>query len=90
MALLFQETLDACVIDDNIRCIYLTGAGKAFCAGQDLEEVTIPGGPGMDKILNEQFNPIILRIQNMQKPVIAAVTAWQRVLVQTLPSPVML
>jgi 2-(1,2-epoxy-1,2-dihydrophenyl)acetyl-CoA isomerase len=73
MALLLQETLDACAIDDNIRCVYITGAGKAFCAGQDLEEVTDPNGPGMDKILSEQFNPIILKIHQLQKPVVAAV-----------------
>jgi 2-(1,2-epoxy-1,2-dihydrophenyl)acetyl-CoA isomerase len=73
MALLLQETLDACAIDDNIRSVYITGAGKAFCAGQDLEEVTDPNGPGMDKILSEQFNPIILKIHQLQKPVVAAV-----------------
>jgi 2-(1,2-epoxy-1,2-dihydrophenyl)acetyl-CoA isomerase len=73
MALLLQETLDACAIDDNIRCVYITGTGKAFCAGQDLEEVTDSNGPGMDKILSEQFNPIILKIHQLQKPVVAAV-----------------
>lgn len=73
MALLLQETLDACAIDDNIRCVYLTGAGKAFCAGQDLEEVIDANGPGMDKILSEQFNPVILKIRQLQKPVVAAV-----------------
>lgn len=73
MALLLQETLDACMIDENIRCVYLSGAGKAFCAGQDLEEIIDQNGPGMDKILSEHFNPIILKIKQLQKPVIAAV-----------------
>ena len=39
MALLLQKILDDCAADKNIRCIYLTGNGKAFCAGQDLGEV---------------------------------------------------
>ena len=73
MALALQDALDNCATDKTIRCVYLTGAGKAFCAGQDLEEVTDPNGPGMDKILSEQFNPIILKIRALQKPVIAAV-----------------
>ncbi|MES2647735.1 MAG: enoyl-CoA hydratase-related protein [Bacteroidota bacterium] len=73
MALALQEVLDECSNDKTIRCVYITGAGKAFCAGQDLEEVVDPHGPGMNRILSEHFNPIILKIQRMQKPVIAAV-----------------
>ncbi|MDE3125274.1 MAG: enoyl-CoA hydratase/isomerase family protein [Bacteroidota bacterium] len=72
MAVLLQEKLDTCKTP-NVRCVYLTGAGKGFCAGQDLEEVIDPNGPGMDKILKEHFNPIILQLQQLQKPVIAAV-----------------
>jgi 2-(1,2-epoxy-1,2-dihydrophenyl)acetyl-CoA isomerase len=73
MALALQEVLDACSNDKNIRCVYITGAGKAFCAGQDLDEVVDPKGPGMNRILSEHFNPIVLKIQKMQKPVVAAV-----------------
>ena len=73
MALELQQQLDEANADKSIRCIYITGAGKAFCAGQDLAEVVDPNGPGMDKILVEHFNPIILKIRNLQKPVIAAV-----------------
>ena len=51
MALLLQKTLDDCAADKNIRCIYLTGNGKAFCAGQDLGELIKPDAPGLDKIL---------------------------------------
>ena len=36
MALAFQTVLDECENDNSIRCVYITGAGKAFCAGQDL------------------------------------------------------
>ncbi len=73
MALLLQSRLDECASVPEIRCIYLTGAGKGFCAGQDLAEVVDPNGPGMQKILSEHYNPIITRIRNIPKPVVAAV-----------------
>lgn len=73
MALLLQNKLDECASLPEIRCVYLTGAGKGFCAGQDLAEVVDPNGPGMQKILSEHYNPIITRLRNMPKPVIAAV-----------------
>jgi 2-(1,2-epoxy-1,2-dihydrophenyl)acetyl-CoA isomerase len=72
MALLMQEKLDACKSND-IRCVFITGAGKAFSAGQDLAEVVDPDGPGMKKILSEHYNPIIKRIKKLEKPVVAAV-----------------
>lgn len=74
MALLLQDELDACEKDKSVRAIVLTGAGKAFCAGQDLKEVTSPElNPGFKKILEEHYNPIITRIRKIEKPVIAAV-----------------
>ncbi|MFN2261029.1 MAG: enoyl-CoA hydratase-related protein [Psychroflexus sp.] len=74
MAFTLQKTLDDCIRNDDVRAIVLTGAGKAFCAGQDLQEVTNPEeNPGFRKILEEHYNPIITRIRNIEKPVIAAV-----------------
>lgn len=73
MALLLQKVLDECEANPNVRCIYLTGTGKAFCAGQDLSEVIDPNGPGMQRILKEHYNPIVTKIRNLNKPVIAAV-----------------
>jgi len=74
MALLMQQTLDACANDQNVRAIVITGAGKAFCAGQDLKEVTTPElNPGFRKILEEHYNPIIERIRTIEKPIVAAV-----------------
>ena len=73
MALLYQKILDACASDKNIRCIYLTGNGKAFCAGQDLGELMQENAPGFDKILSEYYNPIITRIRSIEKPVVCAV-----------------
>lgn len=74
MAFLFQDTLDTCQKSDEIRAIVITGSGKAFGAGQDLKEVTDPDlNPGFKKILDEHYNPIITRIRNINKPIIAAV-----------------
>ncbi len=72
MALLLQAKLDECK-KKEVRCVYITGAGKAFSAGQDLAEVTDPDGPGMRRILNEHYNPIVTRIRKLEKPVVAAV-----------------
>lgn len=74
MALRLQDTLDACEKNDEVRAIVLTGNGKAFCAGQDLKEVTSPElNPGFKKILEEHYNPIITRIRSIKKPIIGAI-----------------
>ena len=72
MALRFLEVLDDCEQDDNIRVIYLTGIGRAFSAGQDLKEILNPSIP-LEKIVEEHYNPIVLKLYNMPKPVVAAV-----------------
>lgn len=73
MALALQSTLDDCGEDDSVRCVVLTGSGKAFCAGQDLGEVTGEKPLSFDLILQEHYNPIIVRIRQLRKPVVAAV-----------------
>lgn len=73
MALGFQKLLDQCGADDQIRAIYLTGNGKAFCAGQDLAEVTAENAPFIENIVAEHYNPIVRRIREIEKPVICAV-----------------
>ena len=74
MALLLQSILDDCEYNNDVRSIVITGNGKAFCAGQDLKEVTSSElNPGFKKILEEHYNPIITRIRAINKPVIAAV-----------------
>ena len=73
MALLLQAKLDECSTNAAVRAVYITGAGKGFCAGQDLAEVADPHGPGFDVILSEHYNPIVMRIRALQKPVVAAV-----------------
>ena len=73
MAFALQESLDECEKNMAVRCVYITGAGRAFSAGQDLAEVVDPNGPGMQAILAEHYNPIIKKIRKLNKPVIAAV-----------------
>lgn len=73
MALALQATLDQCETDEEVRAIYLIGNGKAFCAGQDLGEVTGENPASFEVILSEHYNPIITRIRKMPKPVVCAV-----------------
>ncbi len=73
MALAFQQHLDDCENDEAVRCIYVSGAGKGFCAGQDLSEATDPQGPELEAIVREHYNPIIRRLRKIEKPIIAAV-----------------
>lgn len=72
MALLMQEKLDACK-SQEVRCVFITGEGKAFSSGQDLSEVVDPNGPKIEAIVGEHYNPIIHRIRKLEKPVVAAV-----------------
>jgi len=73
MSLEVQHALDKCESDDSVRCICLTGSGKAFSAGQDLQEIVSPDGPALSSILQEHFNPIIERIIKIEKPIVAAI-----------------
>ena len=79
MALLMQEKLDEAASLDEVRAVYITGAGKAFCAGQDISELAPSQPPPkgeeitVAKILGEHYNPIVKRIRKMPKPVVAAV-----------------
>lgn len=73
MAFALQSALDDCASNDKVRAILISGEGKAFCAGQDLAEATGPNGPALQSIVKDHYNPIILKIREIEKPVIAAV-----------------
>lgn len=73
MALQLQGVLDKASIDKTIRAVYITGEGKAFCAGQDLTEAMDANGPGIEKIVFEHYNPIIKKIRTIEKPIVCGV-----------------
>lgn len=67
------KALSVCGEDSGIRAVLITGSGKAFCAGEDLQEVVDPNGPSLTEIIATGYNPIVLKIRNLEKPVVAAV-----------------
>lgn len=73
MAVRLQNELHKAATDASVRAVFLTGEGKAFCAGQDLAEAVDPSGPGISRIVNEHYNPIIRGLRELPKPVVCAV-----------------
>lgn len=73
MALLMQQKLDEAASLQEVRAVYISGAGKAFCAGQDIAELVGDDRIEIKQILSEHYNPIVKRIRNMPKPVVAAI-----------------
>ncbi len=75
MARRLQDLLDRMAGAREVRCVRITGAGRAFCAGQDLAEAASAEGPAADvaRIVREQYNPLIRRLRSMEKPVVCAV-----------------
>jgi 2-(1,2-epoxy-1,2-dihydrophenyl)acetyl-CoA isomerase len=73
MTLRLQALLDEAQQDPEVRAVYLTGEGKAFSAGQDLKEVQNSESSVFVNALEEHYNPIIERIRQLEKPVLAAV-----------------
>jgi 2-(1,2-epoxy-1,2-dihydrophenyl)acetyl-CoA isomerase len=67
------EALETCAQEPAIRAVHITGTGKAFCAGEDLQEVTDPNGPSLAEIISTGYNPMVQRIRGLEKPVVAAV-----------------
>jgi 2-(1,2-epoxy-1,2-dihydrophenyl)acetyl-CoA isomerase len=68
--------LQAVEADTACRAVLLTGAGRGFCAGQDLSDRAVkPGGPAHDlgQTLETYYNPLVRRIRALPKPVVVAV-----------------
>ena len=73
IAFAMQKFMDDCAKDAEVRCIVISGEGKAFSAGQDLQEYTADDSPGIQQIVEKHYNPLITKIREIEKPVIAAV-----------------
>jgi 2-(1,2-epoxy-1,2-dihydrophenyl)acetyl-CoA isomerase len=73
VALALQQRLRECQQNPEVRAVLLTGTGKAFCAGQDLAEITGPDSPEVAEIVEQLYNPIVELIRALDKPVVAAV-----------------
>lgn len=70
-----RAALEEAVSDSQIRCVVLTGTGNSFCAGHDVTEMLAAQGQDISyqEHLEETYNPLILQIRQIEKPVIAAV-----------------
>ncbi len=68
-----QEALQRAALDDAVRCVILMGNGRAFGAGQDLEEIQTATGTSIREHLQKTYNPLILQLRHLEKPVLAAI-----------------
>jgi len=66
-----RPALDAAADDAGVRCLVITGAGRGFCAGQDLNDAEM--GSGVGNVVERIYKPLALRIASMPIPVIAMV-----------------
>jgi 2-(1,2-epoxy-1,2-dihydrophenyl)acetyl-CoA isomerase len=76
MARELRDALDTIVTNDSVRAVLLTGAGRGFCAGQDLAEASPRADgslPDLGDFVRDGYNPIIRAIRTLEKPVVCAV-----------------
>ncbi len=71
-----KSAFEAAAVDEECRAVLLTGAGRAFCAGQDLGDRDVSkmdGPPDLGETIETLYNPLIRTIRAMEKPVVCAV-----------------
>ena len=68
-----REALDTAARDPDIRAVILTGAGRAFCSGQDLKSGAESGNPDVETMLREHYRPVIAAMRDLPKPVVGAI-----------------
>ncbi|HXK57674.1 MAG TPA: enoyl-CoA hydratase-related protein, partial [Gammaproteobacteria bacterium] len=71
-----RDAMQRVASDKAIRCLLLTGAGRGFCAGQDLNDRAVaPGGemPDLGESIGKNYNPLVRAIVGLEKPVVCAV-----------------
>ena len=71
------QALDAAALDASVRAVVVTGAGRGFCAGQDLNDAAMVPGPDgsvdVGAVIERFYRPLALRVRSMPVPVVAAV-----------------
>jgi len=72
---LLREALERAGDDDSVRAVLLTGAGRGFCAGQDLSEREVRGDEAIDLSVTIEtlYNPLVRRMRALPKPIVCAV-----------------
>src|SRR5688500_17185371 len=65
--------LNAAAGEEQVRCVVITGAGRGFCAGQDLGDPQAAPGKDLGELIEAHYLPLVERIRSMPVPVIAAV-----------------
>ena len=66
-----REVAEAAEVSDEVRVLVITGEGKAFCSGADLKAGLID--PDLGNVLRKTYNPMILALRGLNKPVIGAI-----------------
>ncbi len=67
------RAIETVAADAAVRVVLLTGAGRAFCSGQDLKERLEPGAAPLDIELCERYNPIIRAMRALDRPIVGAI-----------------